>query len=227
MLQKFKMRTYVTLLLIGLFVLPYVVEAVDRIENATDRFSCGESLDEVKNCLEAVISTRDATIDQLNTRLFTIGTESAWHTVSEIDKLKHAVVKAEQEVVKLQAGVGWWLKKLIRKKFIEGCGVAVDGIESATDRFGCGESVEEVRNCLEAVISSRDATIDQLNTRLINSEVAEQDKKIEELQNAFWRAEGEVKKLQVGVGWWLKKLIRKTMSGCGWEHIPYPQVTRP
>jgi hypothetical protein len=104
---------------------------------------------------------------------------------------------------------------------------AVDGIENATDRFSCGESVEEVRNCLEAVISSRDATIDQLNTRLINSEVAEQDKKIEELQNAFWRAEGEVKKLQVGVGWWLKKLIRKTMSGCGWEHIPYPQVTRP
>ena len=104
---------------------------------------------------------------------------------------------------------------------------AVDRIENATDRFGCGESVEEVRNCVEAVISTRDATIDQLNTRLINSEGAEHDKKIEELQNAFWRAEGEVKKLQVGVGWWLKKLIRKTMSGCGWEHIPYPQVTRP
>jgi hypothetical protein len=222
MLQKFKMRTYVTLLLIGLFVLPYVVEAVDRIENATDRFSCGESLDEVKNCLEAVISTRDATIDQLNTRLFTVGTESAWHTVSEIDKLKHAVVKAEQEVVKLQAGVGWWLKKLIRKKIIEGCDV-----EAVTERFSCGGSVEEVRNCLEAVISTRDATIDQLSTRLISSsEGAEHDKKIEELQNAFWRAEGEVKKLQVGVGWWLKKLIRKAMSGCGWEHIPYPQVTR-
>ena len=130
MFQKFKMTTYATLLLIGLFVLPYVVETVDRIENATDR-------------------------------------------------------------------------------------------------FGCGESVEEVRNCLEAVISTRDATIDQLNTRLINSEGAEHDKKIEELQNAFWRAEGEVKKLQVGVGWWLKKLIRKAMSGCGWEHKPYPQVTRP
>ena len=130
MFKKFKMTTYATLLLIGLFVLPYVVEAVDRIENATDR-------------------------------------------------------------------------------------------------FGCGEIVEEVRNCLEAVISTRDATIDQLNTRLISSEGAEHNKKIEELQNAVRKAEREVVKLQAGNGWWLKKLIRKKMSGCGWEHIPYPQVTRP
>ena len=127
MFHKFKMTASVTLLLIGLFVLPYVVEAVDRIENATDRFSCGESLEEVKNCLEAVITKRDATIDQQNTML---------------------------------------------------------------------------------------------------SHKGASDMTIEELQNEFWRAEEEVKKLQVGFGWWLKKLIRKTMLGCGLEHVPYPQVTR-
>jgi hypothetical protein len=42
MLQKFKTSTYATLLLIGLFVLPYMVEAVDRIENASNRFGCGD-----------------------------------------------------------------------------------------------------------------------------------------------------------------------------------------
>ena len=87
MLLKFNMAAYATLLLIGLFVLPNVVEAVDRIENATDRFSCGESVEEVRNCLEALISTRDATIDQLNTRL--INSEGAEHD-KKIEELQYA-----------------------------------------------------------------------------------------------------------------------------------------
>ena len=66
MLQKFKTSTYATLLLIGLFVLPYMVEAVDRIENASNRFGCGDTYEELRDCMETVVSTRDASIDQLN-----------------------------------------------------------------------------------------------------------------------------------------------------------------
>ena len=46
MLQKYKGTAYATLLLIGVFVLPYMVEAVDRIENASNRFGCGDTYEE-------------------------------------------------------------------------------------------------------------------------------------------------------------------------------------
>ena len=101
MLQKFKMTTYATLLLIGVFVLPYMVEAVDRIENASNRFGCGDTYEELRDCMETVVSTRDASIDQLNAQLSSVGAELE----KAIEELQAAVDKAEAEKVELQAGL--------------------------------------------------------------------------------------------------------------------------
>jgi hypothetical protein len=54
MLLKFKITNYVILLLIGLFLFPPSIKALDRIEQAEDRFGCSEgmSANEVRHCSE-------------------------------------------------------------------------------------------------------------------------------------------------------------------------------
>ena len=59
MFHKFKTTTYATLLLIGVFVLPYAGNVADV--NA-ENYGCKGSKKEVRQCLKAVISERDATI---------------------------------------------------------------------------------------------------------------------------------------------------------------------
>jgi hypothetical protein len=94
MFHKFKMTASVTLLLIGLFVLPYIVEAVDRIENASNRFGCGDTYEELRDCMETVVSTRDASIDQLNAELSSVG---AAHEKA-IEELQAQADKAKEDI---------------------------------------------------------------------------------------------------------------------------------
>jgi hypothetical protein len=63
MLQKFKTTTYATLLLIGVFVLPYAGHVADV--NAED-YNCRGTKKEVKQCLKAVITERDEMIDKMD-----------------------------------------------------------------------------------------------------------------------------------------------------------------
>ena len=63
MLQKFKTTTYATLLLIGVFVLPYAGNVADV--NA-ENYGCKGSKKEGRQCLKAVITERDEMIDQLD-----------------------------------------------------------------------------------------------------------------------------------------------------------------
>ena len=62
MFHKFKITTYATLLLIGVFVLPYAGNVADV--NA-ENYNCSGSKKAVRQCLKAVISERDATIAEL------------------------------------------------------------------------------------------------------------------------------------------------------------------
>ena len=62
MLQKFKTTTYATLLLIGVFVLPYAGNVADV--NA-ETCNCSGSKAEVRQCLKSVISENDATIVEM------------------------------------------------------------------------------------------------------------------------------------------------------------------
>ena len=62
MFHKFKTTTYATLLLIGVFVLPYAGNVADV--NA-ENYNCSGSKKAVRQCLKAVISERDATIAEL------------------------------------------------------------------------------------------------------------------------------------------------------------------
>ena len=67
MLQKFKMTTYATLLLIGLFVLPY---AGNVAEVSAEKYGCSwDSKKILANCLKGVISERDATIVEMQNKL--------------------------------------------------------------------------------------------------------------------------------------------------------------
>ena len=61
MFHKFKITTYATLLLIGVFVLPYAGNVADV--NAKD-YNCRGSKKEVRQCLKAVISERDNKIGE-------------------------------------------------------------------------------------------------------------------------------------------------------------------
>ena len=65
MFHKFKITTYATLLLIGVFVLPY---AGNVAEVSAENYGCKGSKKEVRQCLKAVISERDKTIVELQTR---------------------------------------------------------------------------------------------------------------------------------------------------------------
>ena len=65
MFHKFKTTTYATLLLIGVFVLPY---AGNVAEVSAENYGCKGSKKEVRQCLKAVISERDKTIVELQTR---------------------------------------------------------------------------------------------------------------------------------------------------------------
>ena len=62
MFHKFKTTTYATLLLIGVFVLPYAGNVADV--NA-ENYGCKGSKKKVRQCLKAVISERDNTISRL------------------------------------------------------------------------------------------------------------------------------------------------------------------
>ena len=62
MFHKFQMTASVTLLLIGLFVLPY---AGNVAKVSAENYNCSGSKKEVRQCLKAVISERDATIAEL------------------------------------------------------------------------------------------------------------------------------------------------------------------
>jgi hypothetical protein len=62
MFHKFQMTASVTLLLIGVFVLPYSGNVADV--NA-ENYNCSGSQKEVRQCLNAVISERDATIVEM------------------------------------------------------------------------------------------------------------------------------------------------------------------
>jgi hypothetical protein len=62
MFHKFKMTASLKLLLIGLFVLPYAGNVADV--NA-ETYNCSGSKVEVRKCLKAVISERDATIVEM------------------------------------------------------------------------------------------------------------------------------------------------------------------
>jgi hypothetical protein len=89
MLIKFKITNYVILLLIGLFLFPPSIKALDRIEQAEDRFGCSEgmSANEVRHCMETVISTKDAKIDQLRTKLSNAGAEQDQKTAETVAEL--------------------------------------------------------------------------------------------------------------------------------------------
>ena len=62
MFHKFKITTYATVLLIGVFVLPYAGNVADV--NA-ENYKCKGSKKQVRQCLKAVISERDKTIVEL------------------------------------------------------------------------------------------------------------------------------------------------------------------
>jgi hypothetical protein len=62
MLQKFKTTTYATLLLIGVFVLPYAGNVADV---DAENYNCRGSKKQVRQCLKAVISERDAKIAEM------------------------------------------------------------------------------------------------------------------------------------------------------------------
>jgi hypothetical protein len=62
MFHKFKTTTYGTLLLIGVFVLPYAGNVADV--NA-ENYNCSGSKKKVRQCLKAVISERDKQIVQM------------------------------------------------------------------------------------------------------------------------------------------------------------------
>ena len=66
MFHKFKITTYATLLLIGVFVLPYAGNVADV--NA-ENYNCSGSKKEVRQCLKAVISERDETIAEMQNKL--------------------------------------------------------------------------------------------------------------------------------------------------------------
>ena len=67
MLQKFKMTTYATLFLIGLFVLPY---AGNIAEVSAEKYGCSwDSKKKLANCLKGVISERDTTIVEMQEKL--------------------------------------------------------------------------------------------------------------------------------------------------------------
>ena len=63
MFQKFKITTYATVLLIGVFVLPYAGNVADV--NA-ENYKCKGSKKQVRQCLKAVISEKDKQIAYYN-----------------------------------------------------------------------------------------------------------------------------------------------------------------
>ena len=66
MLKKFKVTTYATLLLIAVFGSPYVGNVT---EVSAEGYGCKGSKQEVRQCLKAVISERDATIVEMQGKL--------------------------------------------------------------------------------------------------------------------------------------------------------------
>ena len=91
MFHKFKTTTYATLLLIGVFVLPYAGNVADV--NAED-YNCRGTKKEVRQCLKAVITVRDEMIDQMDAGRERMETENQRLLVVEDemrdDKKKHA-----------------------------------------------------------------------------------------------------------------------------------------
>ena len=117
MFHKFKMTAYATLLLITVLVLPYagIVAEVSAVN-----YNCSGSKKEVRQCLKAVISERDKTIEelqagsseqgdleaQLDAAMSKIGTFTEWQI--KLDRLKEVqMVKDEakraQNVAERQA----------------------------------------------------------------------------------------------------------------------------
>ena len=102
MLHKFKMTASVTLLLIGVFVLPYAGNVADV--NA-ENYNCSGSKKEVRQCLKAVIGERDATIGDLEAQLDAAmskieNNNRVWHE-KELERLKEVqMVKDEAERAK-------------------------------------------------------------------------------------------------------------------------------
>jgi hypothetical protein len=92
MFHKFKTTTYATLLLIGVFVLPYAGNVADV--NA-ENYGCKGSKKEVRQCLKAVISERDATIEADGARLLRQGVEYATER-EELNTLREKIDILEQ-----------------------------------------------------------------------------------------------------------------------------------
>ena len=85
MFHKFKTTTYATLLLIGVFVLPYAGNVADV--NA-ENYGCKGSKKAVRQCLKAVISERDATIAELVAK--------HERPKQEINNQEHNVIRMEE-----------------------------------------------------------------------------------------------------------------------------------
>ena len=200
MLQKFKTSTYATLLLTGLFVLPYMVEAVDRIENASNRFGCGDTYEELRDCMETVVSTRDASIDQLNAELSSVGAahEKAIEELqAQADKAKEdirgemqaAVDKATEELVEMQAALD---KAEADKVELQ---AALDNNEAEK-----GELTTAV-DTLKAEKTELQAAVDKAEEEKVELQAAVDKAEAEkvELQAAVDKAETEKTELQAAV----------------------------
>ena len=86
MFHKFKITTYATLLLIGVFVLPYAGNVADV--NA-ENYNCSGSQKEVRQCLKAVISERDEAIGDLQTQFNAVRLKNSSMKTVMMDNIGH------------------------------------------------------------------------------------------------------------------------------------------
>ena len=116
MLQKFKMTTYATLLLIGVFVLPY---AGNVAEVSAENYNCSGSKKEVRQCLKAVISERDETIAEMQNKLdeADVRLEAAGLVSTAASKTRKEEEKKQLAIQRCEATAGsHWMGDIIYVK---------------------------------------------------------------------------------------------------------------
>ena len=136
MFHKFKTTTYGTLLLIGVFVLPYAGNVADV--NA-ENYGCKGSKKEVRQCLKAVITVRDEMIDQMDAGRERMETENQRLLVVEQEK--------RGEIDKLAESILGFMKQADDLK-AENNEYRLDGIQRESQMIDCIERIIKVKEII-------------------------------------------------------------------------------
>ena len=113
MFHKFKTTTYATLLLIGVFVLPYAGNVADV--NA-ENYGCKGKPNKVRQCFMEIIRERDNTIAQMQDQL-KVATSDTGHRIgpqADCMQLRPLFVRARADA----SGIGSYTQRVVDEMYM-------------------------------------------------------------------------------------------------------------